>query len=189
LLLTINVGIGAADPERQLQKFKTGAEIVGQIFGEGAAPLLEFKEINKEIWGNLGYRDGSRFLKMDAPDPMVTKLREELEALQKKLDRKELENQTKVEVGRMQALSRILTQVVENMGNLEEGQQEFGFDQLRQVAGMIEMVTQEQMRAQASEQGRGEDHARALDVESLRGMLQLQNTKAAAKARPAPNGG
>jgi hypothetical protein len=188
LILKINVGIGSADPEVQIQKFNTGADIVQKIFGEAAAPLLDFQEINKEIWGNLGYRDGSRFIKPDGPDPVVQQLQQQLQALQQKLERKEIENQTKLEIGRMQSLSRILTQVVESMGNLEEGEQQFQYEQLKQISGMMQMITQEQMRADTAREGRAVDYSRALDVENLRGAFSVQQAKETAKNRPAANG-
>ena len=189
LTLRINVGVGSADPDRQLQKFQVGADITQKIFGDAVAPMLDFKEISKEIWGKLGYRDGSRFLKFDAPDPMVTQLQKQLEELQTKQERKELENQTKLEVGRMQALSKVLTQVVENMGNVEEGEQQMRVEQLKQIASMIEMITQEQLRGQAQAQNQLEGRNQGLEQEMMKGLFSLAQAKETAKQRPANGSG
>lgn len=184
LTLKINVGIGAADPERQLNKFVTGAKVMKELFGDMAAEMMVGQEVSKEIWGNLGYRDGSRFVKMDF-DPAVEALKQQLAELNQKLERKELDNQTKLEVGRMQALSRILTQVVESMGSLEESKQEAHFQQLQQVTDLIAQTAQEQTRQQGERETRQEDYAQQFNLERMKGMFQLANTKESAKNRPA----
>lgn len=189
LMLKINVGIGAADPDRQLQKLSVGADLLGKMFPpEILGPRLEFDEVVKEVFGNLGYRDGSRFVKLDGPDPMVQALQQQLQELQDKLDRKEIENKTKLEIGRMQSLSKILTQVVENIGNLEEGQQEFRFEQIKLLASMIDAASQQQMQSASDREARREDHGHQLGLEQIKGMFSLAQAKESAKNRPQSNG-
>lgn len=91
LTLTVSVGIGATNPIDKMQKFMLGADAMSKLFGEQFAMMADPIEISKEIFGNMGYRDGARFFKKDdngeTVDPklamaqkVIEKLTQELEA-------------------------------------------------------------------------------------------------------------
>jgi hypothetical protein len=59
----VNVGMGATDPQKKVEKFMFGLNAVAQL---PSAPMrLKEGEIIAEVFGSLGYRDGSRFFKSD----------------------------------------------------------------------------------------------------------------------------
>ena len=66
LTLTVNVGMGATDPMQKLQKFLLG---MGQYTAMLKTPVpgINMQEVGKEIFGLLGYSDGTRFFVSDNP--------------------------------------------------------------------------------------------------------------------------
>ena len=127
LTVKLNVGIGATDPMQRLQKFQLAAKTIGDIFGESVLKNINEKEVVKEVFGALGYRDGSRFYDFDGENPVVMQLQEQLQELQKKIETKEIDNQTKVQVAQIMAESRL-------QGTREENQSKERQEQLRQTS-------------------------------------------------------
>lgn len=76
LTITVNVGMGATDPQMRLQKFLTATNSVAQIIKENI-PGLNIQEVMKETYGLLGYQDGSRFFTSD--NPQVIQLQHQLQ--------------------------------------------------------------------------------------------------------------
>lgn len=70
LTMSVNVGVGSTNPQQGLKNFVMGVTTLAQIFSSPqAAMALEFEEVQAEIFGKLGYKDGSRFVKPGF-DPM-----------------------------------------------------------------------------------------------------------------------
>lgn len=120
--VSINVGIGSADPMQKLQKFGMAMSAISQ-----AAPFMDRKpqlnaeEFIKEAMGNAGYNDGMRFFTFDdgPPQPSPEQIEAEIKAAieQAKLDSAErrdaAKNQTTLEntnlAGRMSIIETLLT--------------------------------------------------------------------------------
>ena len=64
--LNVNVGMGATDPTQKLQKFLTAFTAYTNAL-QKPAPGVNMVEVGKEIFGHLGYSDGSRFFTVDNP--------------------------------------------------------------------------------------------------------------------------
>lgn len=63
LMVGVNVGIGNTDPQTRVQKIVYG---VSQVIGiPGMAARIKPEQVSNEIFGALGYRDGSRFFMND----------------------------------------------------------------------------------------------------------------------------
>ena len=77
LTLTVNVGMGATDPAAKLNKFIAGITAYSAIMSR-PVPGLNVQEVGKEIFGHLGYADGSRFTTQD--NPQVLQLQQQLQA-------------------------------------------------------------------------------------------------------------
>jgi hypothetical protein len=75
ITLTVSVGMGATDPMQKLNKFLTGMSMFSQM-AKNPTPGLNLVEVGKEIFGHLGYQDGSRFFTTD--NPQVTALQQQL---------------------------------------------------------------------------------------------------------------
>jgi hypothetical protein len=61
LTLTVNVGMGATDPNMKLGKFLGAVKAYGDVAAL-QVPDMDMAEIGTEIFGLAGYRDGRRFL-------------------------------------------------------------------------------------------------------------------------------
>lgn len=79
LTLSVSVGMGATDPNMKLQKFMAG---MGAFIGfmEKKVPGINMQAVGAEIFGHLGYQDGSRFFTND--NPQVVQLQQQLQEAQ-----------------------------------------------------------------------------------------------------------
>lgn len=72
LTLTVNVGMGATDPNQKLQRFMGALNGYGSIAALGRMEI-DLQEVGKEIFGLAGYKDGRRFLNEEI-DPRALQL-------------------------------------------------------------------------------------------------------------------
>ena len=84
VLVKINVGMGATDPQSRLAKFVAAIQTVIQIV-QTAPPGANLEEITKEIFRNAGYKDGERFFNMQQQDPRLIKAMEMIKGLQSEI--------------------------------------------------------------------------------------------------------
>ena len=63
LTTRINVGMGMTDPIRRVERLIFGVQTASQLPGQ--AERMKSNEITNEIFGSIGYKDGSRFFKSD----------------------------------------------------------------------------------------------------------------------------
>ena len=70
LTLTVNVGMGATDPSTKLSKFLSAMGSFSQM-AKSPPPGVNLQEVGKEIFGHLGYSDGSRFFTNDNPQVLA----------------------------------------------------------------------------------------------------------------------
>lgn len=61
LTVTVNVGMGATNPQMKLKNFLTATSAIGQMFGPAASMGGNFEEVTKEVFSLCGYKDGQRF--------------------------------------------------------------------------------------------------------------------------------
>lgn len=108
-LLAVNVGIGAINPQMQLQRFVLAMETLGRLLGPDflRRPLSNGeREIVKEVFGKSGYRDGSRFLapvEDEEQNPEVEQLKQRVEQLQQALAAKNPPELVSAQVEKLQA--------------------------------------------------------------------------------------
>lgn len=131
--IRVNVGLGATDPMKVLEKLKTGAEITGMILGKSVQGRVNGDEFIKEIWGALGYRDGKRFFKA-GPDPMILQLQEQLAELQKEVDRQTISARSRETVAKITAFGEILEELVKQEGASRQAQQQTQIEDKRAEA-------------------------------------------------------
>jgi hypothetical protein len=91
LTVDVNVGIGATNPHDQLQNFIQGMTAFKDMIADGVLVQygVDVAEIQREILGKLGYKDGKRFFPDDGGDPRVSALLQQIQALQQALSAKE----------------------------------------------------------------------------------------------------
>jgi hypothetical protein len=99
LTLTVNVGMGATDPNAKLGKFIGAVKAYGEVAALNA-PGVDISEIGKEIFGLAGYKDGRRFMVqekenakiqqvMQQAQQMVQQAQQELAQRSQELDQQE----------------------------------------------------------------------------------------------------
>lgn len=115
----VNVGIGATDPMQRLEKLFAGLKMLVEIYGPQVVMILDVQEIVEEIFSVIGYMDGMRFFKFDDEDPAVKILKAQIEELKKLVEGKQMEVQGKLDVSKMQALARVLSQAMTNEGETQ----------------------------------------------------------------------
>jgi hypothetical protein len=103
LTIEVNVGTGATDPLMKLNQFLTALEKLTVILKD-PPPNLNIEEVQKEIFGRLGHKDGERFF--IRPDEMSQKEMELVQAIQQQqqiieqlkaaLDSKDRDHQAKI---------------------------------------------------------------------------------------------
>lgn len=101
--MSVNVGIGATNPQTQLERFVYGVDAAIKWFGPSVTQSLRSDEVLKELFGKLGYRDGKRFFEFEDEDPNVAMLKQQLQALQQALDAKNPPELVAAEVDKIRA--------------------------------------------------------------------------------------
>lgn len=87
LMLKVRVGMGATNPATRLEKFTMAMNAFAQSSQVAQQMGMDIKEIAKEIFGALGYKDGERFFSQDV-DPQVAALQQQVQQLQQELANK-----------------------------------------------------------------------------------------------------
>ena len=101
--VTVNVGMGASNPNERFQKLIVGTkEVMGII--QNAPPSFNVQEFIKESYSNMGYRDGSRFWSEQA-DPRLTQAMQMVEQLKGMLEGKQMELQQQGQLEQMKIAS------------------------------------------------------------------------------------
>ncbi|WP_282460145.1 portal protein, partial [Mycoplasmopsis arginini] len=91
LTLTVNVGMGATDPNQKLGKFMSASKAYGEL-ALMQLPNVDMAEVGKEIFGLAGYRDGRRFLQQEADkenpenNPHLKQAIETMDKMQEQID-------------------------------------------------------------------------------------------------------
>lgn len=125
LTCRVNVGIGATNPQNRLKNFVAGADIIGKIFGPQAAMGANFQEVSKEVFGMLGYKDGTRFFSPQY-DPRVAMLQQQLQKAQGKGGADNgAANQAKLQSAQIAAKSKEDTSKLDASAKLQIAQMEY----------------------------------------------------------------
>lgn len=105
--LTVNVGMGSANPESKLQKFLMATNAAIQIRLQ-APHGANVEEMTKEIYSHAGYRDGARFFN-NQQDPRLVKAMQMIQQLQSAVQGKQMElhANAQIEAAKLQSNERI----------------------------------------------------------------------------------
>lgn len=86
-ILNVGVGVGAVNPQKQIERFVYGIKSVNEML-PGVADKLKHEEVIKELFGKLGYKDGMRFFDIgddQQQDPRLQQAMEQIQQLQQAL--------------------------------------------------------------------------------------------------------
>lgn len=151
LTISVNIGMGATDPDARLQKFQASMKLYSDIAAQGSADI-DLPEVRKQLFGLSGFRDGEKFFKKEV-DPKVQQLMDALE--KSKGEAQQMIQQAKEQLnGRERALDQRETKM-----DIEELQMkyEFGADaqkvaqemQLQMESHRQELLQKQQEHIQA----------------------------------------
>lgn len=103
--IKVAVGYGATAPHKRIEKLSIGLKTVGEFMPEKLSQI-NGDEVMREVFGALGYRDGSRFFTtQDEEDPQVAELKKQVEQLTQQIEsgaaEKQAEGQVKLEAVQM----------------------------------------------------------------------------------------
>lgn len=109
VILKVNVGMNATDPVQRVQNLVYGLSSVFQL--PGMESRINSDEVAKEIFGQLGYKDGARFLNEidDSVNPEMEQLQAQIQELQSilELDQVKLQGRLQIEQLKQQASLRV----------------------------------------------------------------------------------
>jgi TolA-binding protein len=98
VLLKVNVGLNATNPLTKVQNLMAAIATLSNI--PGVAERLNLPEIAKEVFGQLGFKDGSRFVSFDE-DPRLQELMQQLEQMQAVIESDQQKIQGRMQVEQM----------------------------------------------------------------------------------------
>lgn len=142
LTVRVNVGLGATNPQKKLERLGSAVQMIATVFGPAASMGANFEEITKEVFSLCGYKDGARFF---MPGFDVHKAQQEMaqgkQKPQKQGDDPAQEAQAQqAESARQQQESqeRMSEMQQQHQFNMQEMQQKFQLEmeKERQKAGM-----------------------------------------------------
>ena len=181
LTTKVNVGIGATDPERRLNRFVTAAKTVGELLGEQIMTKINIEEVIKEVFGAVGYRDGKRFFNFGKQDPLVEMLMKKLQEMQQEMERRQLEADTKKEVAQIGAMAKVATTEMEGQTDLEITRMR---EEGNETVEAMRAIGDQQTAARTASATAARDRANNIAKFETEMMKGIQN----AKAKSAANG-
>ena len=143
VLLKVNVGMNATDPLRKVQNLLNGVTALAQF--PGVAEKLNLPEITKEVFGQLGYKDGSRFITLEEGSPEMEQLQAQLEELQMKIETDQIRTQGKMQIEQLKSV-----------GNKEVAQIRAQSDIQKELIGQQTDIREAEIKQQDSVTKRGE---------------------------------
>ena len=120
-----------------------GIQALGSL--PGVIEQINIQEVTKEVFGQLGYKDGSRFILLDESSP-------EMEALQAQLE--ELQMQIQTDQARVQGKMQV--EQLKSVGNKEVAQIKAQSDIQRELIGQQTDIREAEIKQQDSVTKRGE---------------------------------
>jgi hypothetical protein len=112
LLLTVDIGVGTSNPGFRLERFISGINSFISLV-KNATPGMDIEEIGSELFGYLGYKDGSRFFNMEE-NPQIQELTQTVQQLQQELQSKIDDHQAKLATEQLKADSAMERQQDQN---------------------------------------------------------------------------
>lgn len=169
LTLTVNVGMGATDPQQRFQGFMQATGAYAQIASTAPADL-NIQEVRKELFGLAGFRDSARFFsKVDIRLEQAQKLMATAEATAQKViaDNKD----------RIQRRERALDQKETSLAIKENQAEQDLAKKMQEVMAEFRLQAQQQAFEQAQELAKNRQQMRNED-EKHHHQLALQREKA-----------
>jgi len=99
LTTTVNVGMGATDPMTKITNFMLGVRTISEITQNSPPGLFDIREVAKEVFGRIGYKDGARFfteqMEGQEQDPEKMQMAETMQQMQMAIEEMQAQLQEK----------------------------------------------------------------------------------------------
>lgn len=107
VILNVSIGTGSANPQTQLERFVYGISSLAK-FTPQALEKINSEEVVKELFGKLGYKDGTRFFNFaeEGQDPEKEQMAQMIQQLQAALDAKNPPEVIAAQVAKLEAEAR-----------------------------------------------------------------------------------
>lgn len=104
LTVRVNVGVGATNPQSQVERFFFGLNSLATLFGPEASERINMEEVVAEAFGKLGYKDGKRFFNFgEQENQRIQQLQQQVQELMDKLNRKMSPEMEAAQIRRLEA--------------------------------------------------------------------------------------
>lgn len=119
--ITVNAGIGNADPTIKFDKFVKASAAAGQLLGDQVQARAKHDPIIDELFGTMGFRDAAErfFHPGDQTDQRIVKLQEAVGALQGQVAEKQSALDNAVEVKRIESATQLAKQYLQGIQQKE----------------------------------------------------------------------
>ena len=86
LTTRVNVGQGATDPLGRIQRLLSAIRTLSEV-SQSPIPGLKFQEVQKEVFAQLGYKDGKRFIEPMGENPQVQQMQQTIQQMQAEIEK------------------------------------------------------------------------------------------------------
>ena len=157
----VNVGIGATDPIRKIERLLLGIRTMAEV-NPDIIQTLNQPEVTKEVFGALGYKDAKRFI-AEEPQDRLSELKAQVEemaaAIQQLTDKgaaKELEVQGRIMAAQIKGQSDIQAAREKAMGDIGSTQiASASRESIEEIKNNISMI-ETRLKAEKNDIARGE---------------------------------
>lgn len=196
--VTVNVGFGATDPQKKLEKFRMGMSTVMELRPD-LAEKIDGKEFLNEVFGSLGYKTAERFFPSmfkDEKDPSVQKLEEQVQQLQQQIDTQQPRIDGTIKVAEIQSKGKLEIEQLRSQGANERHSKEMELNHTIEQNRLKKTMLEYEMKQASSDLDKRElqNEILALEHQIMMDEIQLEaqvrgNTSSgpAERQKEAPN--
>jgi len=161
MTVSVNVGIGATDPVKKIDRLLLGIRTMAEI-DPNIVQVIDPKEVSIEVFGALGYKDSQRFF-TEEQKPMIEEMAARLEQLEQVIQQltdqgaaKQLEAQSKIAVAQIKAASDVKTMETRAMADAVIAKQKMdSAEQMARLKQQIDVINA-RIKAEKNDIARGE---------------------------------
>ena len=157
----VNVGIGATDPIRKIERLLLGIRTMGEI-NPDIVSLINQEEVTKEVFGALGYKDSKRFIatqpqaKLEEMAAQLEELGGAVQQLMEQGSNKELDVQGKIVSAQIKGQSDVAAAEAKALGEMRTAQlQVAAMNERDAVKAQLHMIDS-RIKAEKNDIARGE---------------------------------
>lgn len=173
VLLNVNVGMSATSPVERIQTLLSGFRAVKELLADNVLVQygLDVRELIKEVFAGIGYRDGSRFFSR-SDDPNLAALESQVQQLQQALDAKISPELLAAQVAKLAAeTERILVEKVQT--GVQTAYSAMQAAQVIAAAPAVAPIADEIMAGAGYQDGAGQDPNFPAPAAPVPGITQL----------------